>query len=153
MFGIFITCLAIIFWLFRVVITFVYTSDIVFNIIPINLTFEIVLMFVTFLCIVLISKRKMLGAIGYLIAHTAYFGVDAYKNIELILNNQTMTSSYPSLVVSIIAIIIPILAILDIGLNSGKKSILRDRNTDWFFNTHDYERKHDEREDRNQYKF
>lgn len=153
MFGIFITCLAVIFWLFRVVITFVYTSDIAFNIIPINLTFEIVLMFVTFLCIVLISKRKMLGAIGYLIVHIAYFGLDAYKNIELILNNETMTSTYPSLVVSIIAIIIPILAILDIGLNSGKKSILRDRNTDWFFNTHDYEREKDERADRNQYKF
>ncbi len=153
MFGIFITCLSAIFWIFRVVITVLYTSDIPFTIIPLNLTAEIVLMFITFLCIVLISKRKMIGAIGYLIAHSAYFGVDLYKNIALILENQPLTSTYATLLISIVAVVIPILAIMDIGLNSGKKSILRNRNTDWFFNTHDYERKFDEREDRNHYKF
>ena len=87
MFGYIITTFAAIFWVFRVVITLIYTSESTFSIIPLNMTFEIVVLFITFACIILIAKGKMLGAVVYLIAHCAYFGVDAYQNLRTIIES------------------------------------------------------------------
>lgn len=153
MLGYFITILAGIFWLFRVIVSLLYTAESGFYIIPINMTFEIVVLFITFVCIILIAKRKMLGAVIYLIAQCSYFGVDAYKSIETIINGQAQTANYLTLVISIIAVIIPVLAIMDIGLSSGKRGSRKNRKTDWFYGTTDYDRKFDDRADKNQYKF
>ena len=76
MFGYMVTTFAGIFWLFRVVVTMMFTGESAFPVQPMNMTIEIVLLFVTFACIILIAKRKMFGAIIYLLAHCAYFGVD-----------------------------------------------------------------------------
>ena len=153
MFGYIITTFAAIFWVFRVVITLIYTSESTFSIIPLNMTFEIVVLFITFACIILIAKRKMLGAVVYLIAHCAYFGVDAYQNLRTIIELTPTPAAYISLFISFIAVIIPVLAIMDIGLSSGKKGSGKNRKTDWFYGTTDYDRKFDDRADKNQYKF
>ena len=58
-----------------------------------------------------------------------------------------------TLFISIIAVIIPILAIMDIGLSSGKKGSSKNKKTDWFYGTTDYDRNFDDRADQNQYKF
>ena len=122
MFGYIITTLASIFWIFRVIVMIMYTTGTKLPIAPMNVTFEIVLLFITFVCIILIAKRKMLGAVIYLIAQCAYFGVDAYKNIETIIETQPQTTTYISLFISTIAVIIPVLAVMNIGLSTGKKS-------------------------------
>lgn len=153
MFGYFITTLAAIFWVFRVIVALMYTAEAEFPIVPINMIFEIIMLFVTFVCIILVAKRKMIGAVVYLIAQCAYFGVDAYKSIETIIEGQPQTANYITLFISIIAVIIPVLAIMNIGLSSGKKSSMRNRKTDWFYGTTDYDRKFDDRADKNQYKF
>lgn len=147
MFGYFVTALAGIFWLFRVVVTMMFTSETAFPVQPINMTFEVILLFVTFACIVLIAKRNMIGAIIYLLAHCAYFGVDIYQNV----NQGTINAL--SLLVSLVGIIIPFLAFANIGLSSGKKSTGKNKKTDWFYGNEDYDRKFDERADTNQYKF
>ena len=154
MLGYLVTIFAGFFWLLRVIVALMYTTETSFPLVPINIVIEIILLFVTFMCIVLIAKRKMLGAVVYIIAQGMYFGVDAYKAIEAIINGQGETANYLTLAVSIVAVIIPVIAILDIGLNTGKKgSALRSRKTDWFYGTTDYERNMDDRADKNQYKF
>lgn len=153
MFGYFITTFAGVFWLFRVMVALMYTAETEFPIVPINMIFEIVVLFITFVCIILIAKRNMLGAVAYLIAQCSYFGVDAYKSIETIINGQAQTANYVTLFISIIAVIIPVLAIMDIGLSSGKKGSRKNKKTDWFYGTTDYDRKFDDRADKNQYKF
>lgn len=150
MFGYFITALAGIFWLFRLIVSLMFTSDAGFAIVPLNVGVEIALLFVTFVCIVLIAKRKMIGAVAYLIAHCAYFGVDAYKTLEVITQEQGATSNYITLMISVIAVIIPILAIMNIGISTEKSG---DGKTDWFYGTKDYDRNLDDRTDKNQYKF
>ena len=132
MFGYMVTTFAGIFWLFRVVVTMMFTGESAFPVQPMNMTIEIVLLFVTFACIILIAKRKMFGAIIYLLAHCAYFGVDIYQSVS-----QGD---------------IKFLAFADIGLNNGKKSTGKNKKTDWFYGTTDYEREFDERADTNQYK-
>ncbi len=153
MFGYMITTFAGVFWFFRLIVMIMYSTDTAFPIIPTNVTFEIVLLFITFACIILVAKRKMIGAVIYLIAQCAYFGFDAYKTIEVMINGQAQTAEYLTLFISIIAVIIPILAIMNIGLSSGKKSSGRNKKTDWFYGTTDYERDFDDRADKNQYKF
>ena len=118
-----------------------------------DVTFEVVLLFITFACIILVAKRKMIGAVVYLIAQCMYFGVDAYKALEVITAGQAQTANYLTLFISIIAVIIPILAIMDIGLSSGKKGSSKNKKTDWFYGTTDYDRNFDDRADQNQYKF
>jgi len=153
MFGYMVTALAGIFWFFRLIVALMFSTDAGFAIVPMNMTFEIVLLFITFVCIILIATRKMTGAVIYLIAQCAYFGIDAYKTLQVIIEGQPQTANYITLLISVIAIIIPILAIMDIGLNTGKKGSGKNRKTDWFYGTTDYERNMDERADKNQYKF
>lgn len=154
MLGILVVMFGGFFWLFRVVVTLLYTTETDFPIVPINATIEIILLFVTFLCIVMVAKRKMLGAVAYLIAQGIYFGVDAYMSIATIIEGQAEIANYATLLISIVGVIIPVIAILDIGLSNGKKgSAFRNKKTDWFYGTTDYERQHDDRADQNQYKF
>lgn len=151
MFGYIITTFAAIFWIFRLMVALMFSTEAGFSIVPLNMTLEIILLFVTFICIILIAKRKMIGAVIYLIAQGAYFGVDAYKTLSSITSGQE--TNYITFLVSIIAIIIPILAIMDIGLSTGKKSSFGNKKTDWFYGTTDYDRNLDDRADKNQYKF
>lgn len=151
MFGYIITLLAALFWTFRVSVTLLYSAEISFPIGPFNMVFEIVVLFVTFIGIALMAKRKMTGAVIYLIAQVSYFGADMYKNIMAVAENQTANVDYLSLLVSIIAIILPVLGIMNIGLSNGKGR--KNKKTDWFYGTKEYDRKFDERADKNQYKF
>jgi len=79
--GYIVTAFAGIFWLFRVIVTLLFSMEAGFGIVPMNMTFEIILLFVTFVCIILIAKKNMIGAVIYLIAQCAYFGVDIYQNV------------------------------------------------------------------------
>lgn len=151
--GYIVTTFAGVFWLFRVIVTLLFSMEVGFGIVPMNMTFEIVLLFVTFVCIILIAKKNMIGAVIYLISHCAYFGVDAYKAVASIIEGQPQTENYISLFISVIAVVIPVLAIMGIGLSSGKKGSGKNKNTDWFYGTTDYDRNLDDRADKNQYKF
>ena len=146
MFGYLITTIAGIFWIFRLIITILYTAGNEFMIVPINMTFEIINLFVSFICIILVAKRNMLGAIMYLIMHCAYFGYYIYREATLENINNL------NLFIALIGVIIPFLAFANIGLSSGKKGTIKNRKTDWFYATEEYERKLDERADKNQYK-
>lgn len=153
MLGYMITTFAGVFWIFRLIVALMFTTGNSFPIVPINMTFEVVLLFITFICIILVAKRRMLGAVVYLIAQCAYFGVDAYKALQIITEGQPQTANYMTLFISFIAVIIPVIAIMDIGLSSGKKGSGKNRKTDWFYGTTEYERDFDDRADKNQYKF
>jgi len=153
MFGYFITSLAAIFWIFRLIVALMYTGGTAFAFAPMNITIEIILLFITFVCIIFIARRKMLGAVAYLIAQCAYFGVDAYRNLEIILEGTPTNTTYLSLMISVFAVLIPVLAIMNIGLSTGKKSTGKNKKTDWFYATTEHDREFDDRADRNQYKF
>lgn len=153
MFSYFITSLAVIFWLFRLIVALIYTTGTAFIFTPINITTEVILLFITFACIIFIAQKKMIGAVMYLIVQCAYFGVDGYKNLRTILEGNPTNSNYISLIVSAFAVIIPILAIMNIGLSTGKKSSGKNKKTDWFYATTEHDREYDSRADRNQYKF
>jgi len=141
----------VLFWILRVVVTLAATAGASFPLEPLNTNIEIILLFVTLVYIALIVKRNMLGAVLYLISYGLYFGVDLYNNTNNLLNGGEATSSYLSLFVSAIAIILALTAFFDIAISKNTKNGSPNKKTDWFYKNEQYEREKDSRDDDNQY--
>ena len=73
------------FWGFRVAGAFAAGTGMDFMIKPMDLAIEIPVLFISFMCICFIIKRKILAAIIYLVTHGFYYGVFLYQNINTIL--------------------------------------------------------------------
>ena len=153
LFSYLITFIGGLFWLSRVIITYAYTMSKDIGIVPLDFNIEVILLFVTLICMILIIKRKIFGAIIYFIAYGLYFGTDLYNGILHILNGDTGILDYVSLFISLLGVTIPFLTMMDILLNKNRKGSTKDSKTDWFYTNEQYTRKHDERADENQYKF
>lgn len=151
-----IAIFAFMFWGFRVITTVLYSLGTEFIVEPINLTVEIVLLFISFICICFITQRKLLPTIIYLIAHLAYYGAYLYQNIIALLGEVELINgglnNYLSILVAFIGIAIPIAAFFDVLLDKNRKAHPVDKKTDWFYKNKDYDRKLDERADKNQYR-
>ena len=152
-YGDLITIFGGMFWLLRVVIAVTYTLEVDFPIVPLNFSTEIILLFITILCMIFIIKRNIIGALVYFVAYGLYFGQDLYNGIVNINNGQTGVVDYISLFLSLVGVIIPFLTVMDIFLNKERKGSTKDEKTDWFYTNQEYTRKLDERADKNQYKF
>ncbi len=144
-----IAMLAFMFWGFRVVTTVLYSMGTEFVAEPMDMTMEIILLFITFVCICFITRRKLLPAIIYLVAHALYYGVYLYQNV---INGAGTLNSYMSLFIALIGIAIPLFAFFDVLLDKNRTAHPIDKQTDWFYKNKEYDRKMDERADRNQYR-
>ena len=142
------TMFAGLFWLFRVAITYMYTMKIDFIIEPSNVTYEIILIFATAILMIFIVKRKIFAALAYFILYGLYFGTELSNILE---KGQVM--DYPILICSVAGIVIPVFIVIDILFNKDRKSEMKNKKTDWFLATDKFDRKYDERADKNQYKF
>ncbi len=151
-----IAIFAFMFWGFRVITTILYSLGTEFVAEPIDLTMEIALLFITFICICFITKRKLLPSIIYLISHLAYYGIYLYQNIISIINEEELINAgidnYLSILIAFVGIIIPIAAFFDVLLDKNRKAHPVDKQTDWFYKNKDFDRKLDERADKNQYR-
>lgn len=138
----------VMFWVFRIIVAFCYNLGIDFITIPTDLTFEIILLFLTFLSLILVIKRSILGGIIYLIGNVLYFGTSIFNAIT-----SEAPINYTDLVFAALGILLPILVLFDLFLDQNRKDHPVDKKTDWFYKNKDFDRQYDERADRNQYKF
>ena len=141
------------FWILRSVVLFTYSMGIEFPIQPINEQAEMILLFITIICIVLIAKRKMAGGIIYLLTYLVYFGTNAFTGIFALIGAGMDINSSLTVFVSILGIILAFIAFIDLMLDKTRKTSGGDKKTDWFYKNKDFDRKLDERADKNQYKF
>ncbi len=142
----------VMFWVFRVIVAVMPEFGTTLGgIAPLNQNLEIILSFVVLVCIVLIVRRKLIGALIYLLAYGMYFGVDVINNIQTVLNGASMETAL-NVFISIIGIILPIAVLADLLLDKGKKANPKDKKTDWFYNNEQFDRKLDERSDKNNYR-
>ena len=147
-----LTILGIVFWLFRAVITAVYTYGNSLPIEPLSVGWEIALLFATIPCMILVLKRNIIGAAFYVAIYVSYFGTALYNSLNNI-SDTLNVSGQVDMIMSIIGIVIPILTFIDILLNKHRKAIIGGKNTtDWYYKNKDFDRKLDERADKNQYK-
>ena len=145
------------FWVFRIIVALTGTMGIEFAFQPINQSIEIILLFVTLLCIILVVKRKLIGSLLYLGIYGVYFGEHFITNILPMIEGQALTLDLSlNLIVDMVAIILGIFVVLDVLVDKARKANPKDGKTDWYFNNEKYDEElkaRDQREDKNEYKF
>ncbi len=150
-----LVCFLVIFWIFRVAVAFLaqYGKDFG-GFIVFDETLEMILLFVSLLCFVLIVKRLYAGPIIYLLGYGFYFG----KYLMGTAMPALMSGGTPDIgvvqntMVALVGIILGIVTLLDLAVERMRRKNYSDDKTDWFFNNKKYERKLDERADKNQYR-
>ena len=141
-----------IFWIFRLIVAFTFSMGIDFGIVPLNMNMEIVLLFITLICMLLVGKRKVTGAIIYLAIYGFYFGTDLYNGIISLTNGMSGMMNYTSLFISFVGIALPLFVLFEMLFDKNRKEHPVDKETDWYYKNKDYDRKYDERADRNNYR-
>ena len=142
----------VMFWIFRVIITYMFAMGFEYAIKPFDLNTEVILLFITFIAILLIFRRKLIGGIIYFVAYLYYFGGYAFNSIKSIIDSGGNTDIYLSTLSSVIAVILACCILYDLIFNRDRNELKDDKNTYWFYKNKKYDRKLDERADKNQYK-
>ena len=140
----------ILYWGFRVVVAYMAANYSEFFVQPINLTAEIVLLFVTVVCIVLVFKRKLIGGIIYFLSYLAYFGIDLFNAIWPVFTGGDLGADYMTAFTSFLGIILAFAVLVDLSIDKGRKP--KDKKTDWFYTNKQFDRQYDDRADKNNYR-
>lgn len=119
---------------------------------PINSNYEIILLFVTLLCMILVVKRKLAGALIYLLGYGSYFGVDLFNKLPSLMQGGVNLANSLAVMISLIGIILPIAVLLDMLADKARKIHPVDKKTDWFYKNEQFDRKLDDRADKNNYR-
>ena len=152
LFSYLLTFLGIIFWFFRAITTLLYQLKIDFFSIPLNDTIEIIVLFATIPCILLVIKRNIIGATGYFAIYGSYFGTALYEMFFKIQETGMTVVNMSDVLILSMGVIIPLLTFFDIALNKHRGNFGADKKTNWFYNNEKFDREFDQRADRNQYK-
>ena len=147
-----IAMFAFMFWGFRLVGTVLSSIGIEFMFTPSNMAMEIVLLFLTFICICFMIKRRLLAAIIYLIAHFMYYGPSFVTHFTQIIDGTIDVTQVMGMMFEFFGLVLAIAALFDVLLDKNRKAHPTDKKTDWFYKNKDYDRKLDERADKNNYR-
>ena len=146
----------VIFWILRIIVALSYEMKWDFGgLVQLNINMEIPLLFIALLCMILVVKRKIIGALLYLLSYGMYFGVDVVNNIQNILSAMEGSldiNAYMNLFMSFIGVILPISVMFDLLLDKNRKAHPKDKKTDWFYTNEKFDRKLDDRADKNNYR-
>lgn len=149
-----ITMFAGLFWIFRVVVAVTTSLNIDIGFTVPDLTAEIIMLFVALLCIILIVRRQLIGAILYIVSYGWYFGKDILNAFIQIQNGEQLATMQAfNVFIAFIGVIIALATVVDIAINKNRKGSTKDKKTDWFYKNEQFDREFDERADRNNYKF
>lgn len=141
------------FWAFRVIVAVMPEFGTTLgDFVPLNSQWEIVLSFIVLVCMILVVKRKLVGALIYVTAYGMYFGIDLFNNIQAIMEGSLSGANMLNAFVSFIAIVLAVAVLFDLLIDKGRKANPKDKKTDWFYNNEQFDRKLDERADKNNYR-
>ena len=144
------------FWVFRMIVAFMHEiGQDLGGIEPFNQQMEIILLFVVLVCMILIVKRKIAGALIYLVAYGLYFGTNLMTGITTLFSQGDSIidlTLYTNMFISLIGVALPIAVLLDLLLDKNRKAHPKDKKTDWFYKNEKFDRQLDERADKNNYR-
>lgn len=144
------------FWIFRMIVAFMHEiGQDLGSIVPFNQQMEIILLFVVLVCMILIVKRKIVGALIYLVAYGIYFGTNLMSGITTLFSQGDSIidlTLYTNMFISLIGVALPIAVLLDLLLDKNRKAHPKDKKTDWFYKNEKFDRQLDERADKNNYR-
>lgn len=150
-----VSAVAVMFWIFRIIVALLATFKVDCIIVPIDFTIEIALLFITLPCLIMIFKRNILGGVVLFGLYAWYFGGQLVgvmqdvlvNNVEFVSMDVVMTT-----VVSIGAILISLANLMDLMFMKFRKNENPSKKVDWFYNNEAYDRQLDERSDKNNYR-
>lgn len=137
--------------LFRFVVLFTTVLGIDFPVVSNNESLEIGMLLVTLVCIILFTKTKLSGGIIYLVSSLIYYGPEFIKLMTASKTGTTMDMAI-QLVVLMIEIVIPIFALFILLYDKKQEINPVDKKTDFFYKGDQYDRKYDDRADKNNYR-
>ena len=146
-----IIMLTVVLFIFRLIVVITATMGIEFMIQPINVNYELALLFIMIICIILMSKNKLSGAVILSIASIAYYGPTLLGQITGLSTGVNINSALEA-VVSLACVIIPIFAFFIIAFAKEQEKRPVDKKTDFFYKTDRYDRQYDDRADKNNYR-
>ena len=147
-----IIMLSIMLFIFRLIVVFTTTMGIEFAVTSLNVNLEIGLLFVMLICIILISRNKLSGAVILTVSSIAYYGADILQKFNYVSQNNVSIDVAMELIISVVCVIIPIFAFFIIAFAKEQEKRPVDKKTDFFYKTDRYDRKYDERADKNNYR-
>lgn len=145
----------VIFWGFRIIVAiFAQMGKDFGGFIAFDNTTEVILLFVSILCFVLYLRRRILGPVIYLAGYGYYFGTYIFNvAIPALADAETLDFIvFENLFVALIGLVFGLLSLFDVLIDRAKMKHFSDQKTDWFFDNKDYDRKMDDRADKNQYR-
>ena len=147
-----IAIFAFMFWAFRLVGTVMASIGDEFMFVPSDFTMEVAILFISFICICFIIKRKLWATLTYLAGQYIYFAPSFVTNFLQIMDGTLELSMYMTVFFEFIGLIIPLAALFDVLLDRNRKEHPVDKKTDWFYKNKDFDRKLDDRADKNNYR-
>lgn len=137
------------FWVFRIIITLMLSLKIDIPIAITNINYEIIFLFITLAILLLVTKRKLIGGMLYFALYTTYFGYEIYSLLAV-----NSLEAYYAIFMGAIGILISFANMLDLLTNKNRGNISKKtvQKTDWFYQNKEFDRKLDEREDKNNYR-
>ena len=143
------------FWIFRIVVAFQAQYEKNFGgFITFNLTVEVILLFLVIVCMALVLRRNIIGGIIYLGAYGYYFGGYIVTNsLSSLINGETLSMSVlQNTMVAAVGLLIALFVFFDLLIARVRRRDPKDKKTDWYFQNDKYDRKYDERADKNEYR-
>lgn len=147
-----IIMLSVMLFIFRLVVVFTTVLEIEFAVQSINVNYEMIFLVIMLISIILMTKSKLSGAIIFLISSIAYYGPTLLNQLIYLSNNTISIEVAMQIVISLICVIIPIFAFFIIAFAKQQERKPVDKKTDFFYKNEAYDRKYDERADKNNYR-
>ena len=147
-----IAIFAFMYWGLRFVGTVMSSLGNDFMFVPSDLTMEVTILFVSFICICFIIKRRLWATLIYLAGQYIYFAPSFISHFMQITEGTLDITMYMTVLFEFIGLIIPLAALFDVLLDKNRKAHPTDKKTDLFYKNKDFDRKLDDRADKNNYR-
>ena len=137
---------------FRLIVVFTTIMGIDFFVQSSNVNIEIGFILIMLISIILLTKNKLSGAIIFLVSSFAYYGPSLFEEFNHLCTSTISIEESVQAVVNLICITIPTFAFFIIIAAKKQEAKPVDKKTDFFYKNEAYDRKYDERADKNNYR-
>lgn len=138
--------------IFRLIVLFTSVLTVDFVIVASNPNLEMIMLLVTLVSIILFTKTKLSGGILYLVSSWLYYGAELLKLLPAAQAGTMSMDMGTQMIVILIEMVIPIFALFILIYDKKQEINPTDTKTDFFYKTDTYDRKYDDRADKNNYR-
>ena len=147
-----IVMLSVLLFIFRLIVLFTTKLGVEFVVHSFSVPFEIIYLFVMLLCIILMTRSKLIGAIIFLASSLLYLGPTLWNQFMYLSDHSATVEMTTQMIVTILCLLVPIAAFFIIAFAKQQEKKPVDKKTDFFYKNENYDRNLDDRADKNNYR-